>query len=244
MGDSYYEYLLKQWIQTGKSENRLKETWKSAMKEMMDRLIIETKGGLTLVAEEENGQVRPRMDHLACFVGGMLMLGSQHLHPGEVDPRWEPTAAKLTHTCYEMYRQSPTGLSPEYVTFRRDAEANHDMHFPDDAPHNLLRPEAAESIYYMWYYTGNPMYRRWAHEMFRAFEMHAKARFGYSAVRDVRRKPTQLSDSMESFWMAETLKYLYLTMAPRNTLSLEDFVLNTEAHPLKVWAGQPNEPAF
>lgn len=38
---------------------------------------------------------------------------------------------------------------------------------------------------------------------------------------------------MESFFFAETLKYLYLLYAPRNTLDLKTSVFNTEAHPLK-----------
>ena len=38
MGDSYYEYLLKLWIQGGKKEVRLKEAWKKAMTQMMDQM--------------------------------------------------------------------------------------------------------------------------------------------------------------------------------------------------------------
>merc|ERR1719271_2331252 len=140
------------------------------------------------------------MDHLACFVAGMLVHGAHSFHPGEIDPQWEPTAEKLTHTCFEMYRRSPTGLSPEYAIFRNDRGS--DMIIPDDAPHNLLRPEAAEAIYYMHYYTGDPKYREWAHDMFQAFERHSKARFGYAAVRDVRRSPVMQRDDMESFWAA------------------------------------------
>lgn len=34
--------------------------------------------------------------------------------------------------------------------------------------------------------------------------------------------------------MAETLKYLYLTFSPSDTISLDDYVFNTEAHPLRI----------
>lgn len=44
---------------------------------------------------------------------------------------------------------------------------------------------------------------------------------------------------METFWLSETLKYLYLLFSPRDTLSLDAWVFNTEAHPLPVFA-----PAF
>ncbi|CAE8685204.1 unnamed protein product [Polarella glacialis] len=235
MGDSYYEYLLKQWIQTGRKEDRFKDTWIKAMNEMMDNMVVRTAGGLRFLAELENGQKRMRMDHLACFVAGMLMLGSRTLPKNEVDPRWEPFAADLTRTCYEMYVRAPSGLSPEYVHFNVNGGEGHDMSIPGDAPHNLLRPEAAEAIYYMWYYTGDPKYRAWAHQMFVPFTKYAKARFGFSAVADVRLVPPPQRDSQESFWLAETLKYFYLIFAPRSTISLEEWVFNTEAQPMRIW---------
>jgi hypothetical protein len=40
-------------------------------------------------------------------------------------------------------------------------------------------------------------------------------------------------DSMESFWLAETLKYFYLIFSPPNVISLDDWVFNTEAHPFR-----------
>ncbi|CAE8702683.1 unnamed protein product, partial [Polarella glacialis] len=152
-----------------------------------------------------------------------------------VDPRWEPFAADLTRTCYEMYVRAPSGLSPEYVHFNVNGGEGHDMSIPGDAPHNLLRPEAAEAIYYMWYYTGDPKYRAWAHQMFVPFTKYAKARFGFSAVADVRLVPPPQRDSQESFWLAETLKYFYLIFAPRSTISLEEWVFNTEAQPMRIW---------
>ncbi len=41
------------------------------------------------------------------------------------------------------------------------------------------------------------------------------------------------ADSMESFWLAETLKYFYLCFEEWGVVSLDEWVLNTEAHPLK-----------
>lgn len=37
-----------------------------------------------------------------------------------------------------------------------------------------------------------------------------------------------------SFWLAETLKYLYLLSAPSDVVPLDEYVFNTEAHPLPV----------
>merc|ERR1719362_2791936 len=115
-------------------------------------------------------------------------------------------------------------------------DAKNDMQVAKEAPYNILRPEALESMYYMHYYTGDPKYRQWAHEIFESFNRHAKVRWGYSAIADVRKIPVKHKDSMESFWIAETLKYLYLIFSPVNTLDLSEFVLNTEAHPLRMWS--------
>jgi mannosidase alpha-like ER degradation enhancer 2 len=38
---------------------------------------------------------------------------------------------------------------------------------------------------------------------------------------------------MESYFLAETLKYAYLLFAPAKTLDFDKVVFNTEAHPLK-----------
>lgn len=46
------------------------------------------------------------------------------------------------------------------------------------------------------------------------------------------RKP---DDHMESFFLAETLKYLYLLMQPDHPVDLMKYTFNTEAHPLKIF---------
>merc|ERR1712100_867677 len=103
MGDSYYEYLLKVYLQTAKTEPVWKDSWKQAMQEMKNRLILRTAGGLTYVAEENNGRANHKMDHLACFTGGMLVYGSHNVPAQEVDKEWARNAAGITETCYQMY---------------------------------------------------------------------------------------------------------------------------------------------
>lgn len=48
--------------------------------------------------------------------------------------------------------------------------------------------------------------------------------------------PPPKRDKMESFWLAETLKYLYLMFDDSQpaVLPLDQFVFNTEAHPLPI----------
>jgi mannosyl-oligosaccharide alpha-1,2-mannosidase len=38
----------------------------------------------------------------------------------------------------------------------------------------------------------------------------------------------------QSFWIAETLKYFYLVFSEPDLISLDDYVFNTEAHPLRI----------
>ena len=53
-------------------------------------------------------------------------------------------------------------------------------------------------------------------------------------AQDVNVLPVKQQDGMESFWLAETLKYLWLLFGADELLSLDDWVLNTEAHPLRI----------
>lgn len=39
---------------------------------------------------------------------------------------------------------------------------------------------------------------------------------------------------MQSFFLAETLKYFYLLFSPSSVISLDEWVFNTEAHPLRI----------
>ena len=70
--------------------------------------------------------------------------------------------------------------------------------------------------------------------MFEAVIEATQAEGGHSAIDDVAptTKPMHL-DNMESFWLAETLKYFYLLFETPDVISLDDWVLNTEAHPLR-----------
>ncbi|KAF2084081.1 glycoside hydrolase family 47 protein [Saccharata proteae CBS 121410] len=164
-------------------------------------------------------------------------------------------ARELMKTCYSMYRVTATGLAPEIVhyhasdaslqprtkdTMTKQAEKSSSDHEawkrdsiikPLDA-HNLQRPETVESLFFMWRITKDPMYRDWSWDIFKAFQEHTMLPLaqGYTSLQNVKAVPPSKRDNMESFWLAETLKYLYLTFSPDNLLPLTDVVFNTEAH--------------
>ncbi|KAH0835804.1 glycoside hydrolase [Lanmaoa asiatica] len=106
-----------------------------------------------------------------------------------------------------------------------------------------LRPETVESLYILWRTTGDVKWRHRGWHIFQAIERYTKTDSGYASVHDVHiAYPTQM-DSMPSYFLAETLKYLYLLFSDEDPLPLEKWVFNTEGHALPVfeWSTQERE---
>ncbi len=99
-----------------------------------------------------------------------------------------------------------------------------------------LRPETAESLFVLHQLTGNPVYREWGWEIFKAIEKHCKLQYGYGIYPDVTSIGASAEDKQESFFLGETMKYLYLLQSPHHGVSLEKYVFTTEAHPLPITA--------
>ena len=84
----------------------------------------------------------------------------------------------------------------------------------------------------MYRITGDPTWQEKGWRMFQSIIKATQTEVGHSAVDDVTTHDQPLpTDSMESFWLAETLKYFYLLFTTPDVISLDDWVLNTEAHP-------------
>jgi mannosyl-oligosaccharide alpha-1,2-mannosidase len=102
----------------------------------------------------------------------------------------------------------------------------------------ILRPEAIESVFILYRITGDSALLDTAWDMFTAVQDATETDIANAALSDVTTKakdrdgPSQY-DSMESFWLAETLKYFYLCFCETDVLSLDEWVFNTEAHPFK-----------
>lgn len=78
-------------------------------------------------------------------------------------------------------------------------------------------------------------YREWGWQIFEAFEKFTKVDTGgYSSLDDVTTLPPHRRDKMETFFLGETLKYLYLLFGDSSTIPLDKFVFNTEAHPIPI----------
>lgn len=101
----------------------------------------------------------------------------------------------------------------------------------------ILRPEAIESVFIMYRITGDKTYPEKAWQMFQSIQNISTTEFANAAIRDVTATGADglppKDDRMESFWLAETLKYFYLIFSEPDLISLDEYILNTEAHPLR-----------
>ena len=171
------------------------------------------------------------MDHLTCFLPGTLLLGYKNGMPES----HKTLAVELLETCYQTYIKQPKKLAPEISYYNLAGESKTDIYVKRNDAFNLLRPEFIESLYYFWAITGNKTYQDMGWEIFEAFEKHAKVSHGYTSIGDVTNlKNTDHSDMMESFWVAETLKYFYLLFSEQKKVDLESFLFNTEAHLIPI----------
>uniref|UniRef100_A0A1A9W529 alpha-1,2-Mannosidase n=1 Tax=Glossina brevipalpis TaxID=37001 RepID=A0A1A9W529_9MUSC len=235
-GDSYYEYLLKQWIQTGQKENDFLLTdYIKSIDGVFSKLLRATPrnnhiyiGQLILGLHFE-----PKMDHFTCFLPGTLLLGH---HFGLPDSHML-LAEELLDTCYQIYIQQPTKLAPETTYFAENENDDmNDIYVKPEDNHNLLRPEFVESLYYFYVLTGNRTYQDMGWTIFQAFETYAKVTHGYTSIANLKCISEIIPlDFMETFWLSETLKYFYLLFSDdRKEIDLEKWVFNTEAHPLPI----------
>ncbi|XP_019961177.2 endoplasmic reticulum mannosyl-oligosaccharide 1,2-alpha-mannosidase [Paralichthys olivaceus] len=237
--DSYYEYLLKQWLQGGKTEDDLLEDYLQAVEGVKKHLVRQTgPGRLTFVGELSHSRFNAKMDHLVCFLPGTLALGAHNSLPQD----HMDLAVQLMETCHQMYTQMETGLSPEIAHFNLQASEGRDVVVKPADRHNLLRPETVESLFYMYRFTKDTKYRDWGWEILQSFNKYTKVPDGgYTSINNVR-DPVNPGprDKMESFFLGETLKYLYLLFSDdTELLSLDKYIFNTEAHPLPIWPSPP-----
>ncbi|KAH8103865.1 glycoside hydrolase [Cristinia sonorae] len=99
----------------------------------------------------------------------------------------------------------------------------------------LLRPETVESFYLLYRTTGDIKWRERGWTIFKAIQHETRTPSGYASIYTVEQSPSPKKDEMPSFFMAETLKYLYLLFREEDIIPLDKWVFNTEAHPLPVF---------
>jgi len=245
-GDSFYELDFKKYLFDKHPDPANRKIYDRVVSVLDDFAVPVGEGKMAIIELKPLMSV-PKMDHLVCFLPGVLALDELN-RKGK--PETEKTrksyklAEQITAGCYEMYNRTATGIAPEITRIGHSE-------FEDDlgSMHNLLRPETVESLFLM-SMTANKRnetaqrikYENWGWDMFQAFQSQTRVRYGYAGLKNVQdRIPADLdyeeriefhNDLMPSFFIAETLKYFYLLFEKEQIRSelMDKFLLSTEAH--------------
>ncbi|KAK7389030.1 hypothetical protein VNO78_23861 [Psophocarpus tetragonolobus] len=94
-----------------------------------------------------------------------------------------------------------------------------------------LRPELAESTFYLYQATKDPWYIEVGESIVNSLNSYTKVEGGFASIKDV--TTMQLEDHQHSFFLAETCKYLYL-LFDDSFVHGNNYIFTTEGHPLPV----------
>jgi mannosidase alpha-like ER degradation enhancer 2 len=207
--DSYYEYLEKCGRFFGDPD--CARMWRESKRALDAHLADEAPSGLWYgqVDMTTGARTASEFGALHAFLPAVLALG------GDL-----PRARRLQDSAFAMWQVA--GIEPEVLDYRT---------MKVTYPGYPLRPEIVESAFVLYRTTHDPRYLEMGRTFFTGLMQHCRTEDGYTILKDVTTK--EKGDLMPSFFLAETLKYLYLLFAPEETLDLEQVVFNTEAHPLK-----------
>ncbi|HEY2797810.1 MAG TPA: glycoside hydrolase family 47 protein [Thermoanaerobaculia bacterium] len=214
--DSYYEYLIKCARLFGDAD--CARLWGESRVALDRYLADDLPTGLWYGQADMDTGLRTATEFgaLHAFLPAVLTLA------GDM-----PRASRLGDSCFRMWNLK--GVEPELIDYRTMKILS---------PGYPLRPEIMESTFFLYRATGNQRYQDMGRTFLEALERRCRTDAGFTVLTDVVSR--KQGDLMPSYFLAETLKYLYLLFAPAETLDLEHqpqpIVLNTEAHPLrKTW---------
>eukprot|EP00069_Balaena_mysticetus_P003222 bmy_16450T0 len=228
LGDSFYEYLLKAWLMSDKTDHEARKMYDDAIEAIEKHLIRKSRGGLTFIGEWKNGHLEKKMGHLACFAGGMFVLGADGSRMDQAGHYLE-LGAEIARTCHESYDRTALKLGPESFKFDGAVEA---VAVRQAEKYYILRPEVIETYWYLWRFTHDPRYREWGWEAALAIEKYCRVNGGFSGVKDVYSSTPTHDDVQQSFFLAETLNRAgkYRTVGAKicgNNLPLKTQILLT-----------------
>nr|CDS17581.1 er degradation enhancer mannosidase alpha [Echinococcus granulosus] len=219
--DSFYEYLLKSGILFDDSE--LIQMFEESLRNLRRRLC-----GASSV------------HHCACPEGHPPVYWNTDMFTGEVVNTWVDTLQSVW---------------PGILTLAgelRDAKCQHELHLsiwrrfglPPERFNLLLnkselafyplRPEFAESTYYLYRATKDPVYLQIGAMIVNNLDHYTRAKCGFATIHNV--EDMTQEDRMESFFLSETLKYLYLLFDESHPLNVheEDYLFTTQGHILPI----------
>ena len=171
------------------------------------------------IHSREGYQLNNWVDSLSAFFPGMLVLEGNDINQ-----------AICMHAHYWSIFQSYGGMPERYNWYYDKVELGW---YP-------LRPEFIESTYYLYRATKSPFYLNIGEQIITILEERTKSNCGYGTIHDVTKH--SLEDRQESFFLSETLKYLYLLFDENNFLhKSNEWVFTTQAHLVKIENEHSNE---
>ncbi|XP_065333677.1 ER degradation-enhancing alpha-mannosidase-like protein 2 [Cloeon dipterum] len=229
--DSYYEYLVKGSALFQKPE--------------LLRVFIEARTAIDKYLKRDDwhlwvsmhkGQVTlPVFQSLEAYWPGLLSL------VGDIN-----SGMRSLHNYHQVWKQY--GFTPEFYNIPQGEAGTNRESYP-------LRPELIESVMYLYRATKDPFLLDVGVDILRSIQHSSKTSCGYATIKDVR--DHRREDRMESFFLAETTKYLYLLFDTDNfihnnggqgkiintpwgecTIETGNYIFNTEAHPIDPGALQ------
>ncbi|XP_022084077.1 ER degradation-enhancing alpha-mannosidase-like protein 2 [Acanthaster planci] len=227
--DSLLEYLVKGGLLLGNTD-LLDKFWEyeKLIKQLMKR------DDWYMWVNMKKGQITmPVFQSLEAFWPGVQSL------LGQTDE-----AIKTLHNYHQVWRQ--LGFTPEFYNIVTSKVIDKREGYP-------LRPELIESVMVLYQATKDPYLLEVGRDILTSIETSAWTPCGYASVKDVRNH--KLDNRMESFFLSETTKYLYLLFDPDNfihntggrgdiiqtphgecVLNSGGYIFNTEAHPISTAA--------
>jgi len=208
--DSYFEYLYKSWLLFGDAD--FKKAFDKLNAALKKHLLYKTSHGSFMRHVDMNTGVESATLYgaLDAFYAGLCAFA------GDVK-----TGAAIQEANYYMWTRF--NMEPEEFEFVSDSITS---------PQYILRPENLESCFYLYRLTSDAKYLWQGKRMVDDILTHCRTDIAFASLKNV--KTYEHSNSMESFFFGETLKYAYLIFAPATALDLKKVVLTTEAHPFKI----------
>lgn len=205
--DSYYEYLLKGAILF--DDNDLRMMWNNSINSINKYLADDNYDGLWYGHSDINTGKRTETLYgaLDAYFAALLALS------GDLKQ-----AEKLQESNFKMWNLY--SIEPEELDYSKMkvTQAGYE-----------LRPENIESACYLYHYTKDEKYLKMGETFLNDLVKYCRTESGYAALSNVRTK--EKKDEMESFFFAETMKYLYLLFTD-DVMDFNKVIFNTEAHPL------------
>ncbi len=207
--DSYYEYLYKSWLLLKDPE--IKQIWDESIA-AVNKYVADDSDSLFWYGQV-NMQTGEKINSVVtlydAYFPALLALSGDLPRAEKLQASWD-------------WLWSRNSLEPMVYDYGKHEILN--------ASYDL-NPEIMESAYYLYHFTKNEKYRDMAERYYSDLLAYCRNDVAFTSIKDVVTK--EKKDYMPTFFLAETLKYLYLTFSPEDTFKFDDYVFSTEAHPFK-----------